>query len=472
MTAAPTRFVDRRTRIAYSAPGFAMALVGIPIFVYLPKFYTDVVGVSMWVFGAIFFAGRVVGAVTDPLFGYLSDRTRSRMGRRRPYLAFGAIPLAIAVLVLYIPPEMGHTASTVWFGVGSFTYFLMWTLVTIPWRSLGPELTPDYDERTALFGIRDGTIVAGTMVAAAMPTLLGAVVDGDRARFALYAMLSVPVLVGTFLTCAFLVRERPAPAERREGSLLGGVVEAIRNRPFRILLGSYTVAAFASNLPASLIPYYTQYVLHADVVAPIFILYFAVGILCLPFWVRLSRRIGKRNAFLWATAVNSGSFLGVFFLGDGQVEAYFVLVALAGVGGCAWLVLPNSMQADVIDYDELLSGQRREGQFVGLWSFADMFAAAIGVTIALAVLERAGYVPNVEQSPHVLFTLRVLYVLVPVGCNLLSFALALAYPIDRVRHEAIRAGIAARQSGRAVADPLVAGRIIGEDVVVTKATGA
>lgn len=450
---------DRRTRTAYALPGFALALVGIPVFVYLPKFYTDVVGVSMTVFGAIFMTARVLDAFVDPAVGVLSDRTRSRHGRRRPYLMWGAPPLALAALWLYIPPAMAPLGSAVWLAVGVLAFFFLWTLVTIPYRSLGPELTPDYDDRTLLFGVRDAAIIGGTMLAAALPPLVGQAFGvegarGERLRFATYAIVVAPILVWACWRCSAVVRERVTTAPPHPTSFLRGTRDALRNRPFAVLLAAYTVSSFGFNLPASLLPYYVEHVLHADVVGPIFLLYFTVGITCIPLWVRVAKRYGKKAAFLGSTAINSGAFLFVFFLGDGDVVAYSVMVALSGIGAGAVIVMPNSMQADVIDYDELRTGTRREGQFVGLWSVAEKFAAAVGVGLAIPILGLAGYVPNQHQTPEVLLTLRVLYVLVPVGCNAAAFALTLLYPIDRRSHEAIRAAIADRATGRAVVDPL------------------
>jgi GPH family glycoside/pentoside/hexuronide:cation symporter len=119
------------------------------------------------------------------------------------------------------------------------------------------------------------------------------------------------------------------------------------------------------------------------------------------------------------------------------------------------------MQADVIDYDELLTGMRREGHYIGLWSIAKKLAAALGVGISLSLLGVSGYSPNVEQSEKVVFYLRFLYALVPSACNMVALAIALAYPINKTRHEAIRAAIQARQEGHVVIDPLDKDRYIG-----------
>jgi GPH family glycoside/pentoside/hexuronide:cation symporter len=159
-------------------------------------------------------------------------------------------------------------------------------------------------------------------------------------------------------------------------------------------------------------------------------------------------------------AINTGAFIGVFFLGPGDAHIYGILVFLSGIGFGATLALPSAIQADVIDYDELLCGQRREGQYIGLWSIAKKFAAAIGVGAGLSILGLAGYTPNVAQTAQVQLTLRILYALVPSVCNILAFTIVLAYPINSRVHRQIRAAVAERKAGRPVADPLKPDRMI------------
>jgi GPH family glycoside/pentoside/hexuronide:cation symporter len=153
-------------------------------------------------------------------------------------------------------------------------------------------------------------------------------------------------------------------------------------------------------------------------------------------------------------AINTGAFIGVFFLGPGDEAIYGTLVFLSGIGFGATLAIPSAIQADVIDYDELLTGERREGQYIGLWSIAKKLAAAVGIGVGLSVLGLAGYTPNAEQSESVVLALRVLYALVPSICNLIAILIALAYPISGNLHQEIRQAIVQRQSGRPVVNPL------------------
>ncbi len=454
-------------KIAYSAPAFALAVVGIPVYVYIPKFYTDVVGINIAVLGTILFSVRIFDAVTDPAIGFLSDRTQTRFGRRRPYIAIGSLFVVLSMYLLFNPPRASAYFETWWFGICIYALFLFWTAVVVPFESLGPEITFDYHERTSLFGMRDGFLIAGTLMAASSPALvewafnLTSDPEGERAKFFWIAALYAPLLIGSCWWCAVAIKEKKsAQKPKNPTGIWMGLGYVTRNRPFIILLVSYTIASIGSNLPATLILYYVEYVLQSQLADAFLLLYFVTGILFLPGWIMLSRRIGKKAAWLTSMAINTGAFIGVFFLGPGDASIYAILVFISGIGFGATLALPSAIQADVIDYDELLSGQRREGQYIGLWSIAKKFAAAVGVGAGLSILGLAGYEPNVAQSEQVQLTLRTLYALVPSVCNGIAFIIVLAYPISSRLHGQIRDAIAERKAGHPVADPLKPNRMI------------
>jgi len=442
-------------------PAYALAVIGIPVYVYIPKFYTDVVGINVMLLGYILFSVRIFDALTDPLIGYLSDRTQTRFGRRRPYIAVGAVFIALTMFLLFNPPQASPSAETVWFGVFIYALFLFWTVVTVPYESLGPEITFDYHERTSLFGMRDGFLIAGTLAAASAPALVqwlfGLPDDatGERAKFFLISILYVPLLIGTAWWCVLAIKERhPRPGPPSLG-LFSGIQQVVRNRPFVILLVAYTVSAIGNNLPATLILFYVQYVLQSDLADFFLLLYFVSGILFLPGWIYIARHTGKKTAWIASMAINSGAFMGVFFLGPGDAWMYGVLVFLSGIGFGATLALPSAIQADVIDYDELLTGERREGQYIGWWSISKKLAAAVGIGAGLAALGVAGYTPNAEQTQRVQFVLRMLYAFIPSLFNLLGLLVALAYPISDQIHAKIRVAIEKKRAGEAFVNPLI-----------------
>jgi glycoside/pentoside/hexuronide:cation symporter, GPH family len=449
-------------KITYGLPAFALAMVGIPVYVHIPKFYTDVIGVNIAWVGAILMGVRMFDAISDPLMGVVSDRTQTRMGRRRPFMLWGSIGLAAATFLLFVPPHVSGFSATAWFAVTIVALFAFWTVVTVPYEALGPALTRDYTERTSLFAWRDGLLIAGTLLAAASPVLIeglqenAAMAAAQRQKFFWIALLYAPLLIGTCLWCVLRIRETDDDKQISAALTVGNLRSVGRNRPFWILLTAYMIGALGSNLPATLILFYVQYVLESSRADLFLFLYFASGILLLPAWIGVSRRIGKKNAWLASMAINTLAFSGVYFLGTGDEWAYGVLVVVSGMGFGATLALPSAIQADVIDYDEFLTGRRQEGWYVGIWSVVKKLAAALGVGVGLTLLGMAGYAPNQAQPPEVIQTLKVLYALVPSVCNAAAFAIALTFPISPAIHRRILESIALTKQGQKAADPLKA----------------
>jgi GPH family glycoside/pentoside/hexuronide:cation symporter len=309
--------------------------------------------------------------------------------------------------------------------------------------------------------MRDGSLIAGTLIAASSPALVSAVFgipstnEGERAKFFWISILYAPLIIGLCWWCVFSVKEKaPVDSPGELPAAFPGIGWIWQNRPFAILLLSYTVSAFGSNLPATLILYYVEYVLQSSKADFFLVLYFVAGVAFLPVWIFTARRLGKKLTWIVSMLVNTGAFAAVFFLGPGDENLYGLLVVLSGTGLGATLAIPSAMQADVIDYDELLFGRRREGQYIGVWSISKKLAAALGVGVALTVLGGSGYEPGTHQPEEVRLTLRVLYALVPSICNFVAIAIAMAYPITVAKHEQIKAGIASIKAGMTVKDPL------------------
>ena len=465
-----SRSVPLLDKVAYSLPGLVLAAVGVPLYVYVPKFYTDVVGVSATALGILILIARLVDAVSDPVVGVISDRTTSRFGRRRPYIALGSLFLAGILAALYIPPHASQDVLTLWFGSGLILVSLAWTLVDVPWESLGPEITFSYDERTSLFSFREGMVIAGTILAAASPLLIErglslSASDADqRMKFAVFGLIYLPLILTCCWLCAWRIKERASSLTSKPSQTMifawGNWRQTLANRPFLVLLAAYAVAAIGANLPATLILYYVQYVLGGTQAEIYILLYVLSGILFLPLWLGLSRIWDKKRAWIGSMAINTGAFLGVFFLGEGDLAAYAVLTVISGMGFGASLALPASMQADVIDYDQLQYGRRQEGRFIGIWSVVKKAASALGLGLALPILDLMGYQPGQTQSEEVTLTLRILYCLVPCLCHFAAMGIALAYPLTRQRHQAILQGIEQLAQGLSVTDPIHPQRII------------
>lgn len=446
---------------AYAAPGFAFALIGIPVYVHLPRFYGDTLGVPLSLVGAVILLSRAWDAVTDPAIGYLSDRTRTRLGRRRPFLFAGALPLAVSTFLLLAPPR-ALTSDQLgwWLAAGLLVMFLAWTAVQIPHSALGPELTQDHHGRTSLFAARDGLRILGTLAAAAAPSvargLLGVApgAEGDRAVFEAVAWVYAPLLVALPWLCAIAVRE-PAPARRPTATPWRVTADALGNRPFRILLVAYGIGALGGALPATLVLFYVEHVLRAPEWADALLgLYFLSGFVFLPLWTRVARRVGKKRAWLSAMAVNVGAFVFALLLGPGDTAPFALVCLVSGIGFGAGLVLPNSLVSDVVDYDEMHSGSRREGLYFGLWSIVTKLSAAVGAGLALPILDWAGYVPQGQQGESVILALRLLYAGVPCAGYVVGLVVAARFPIDERAHGAVREAVERRRRDEPFIDPL------------------
>lgn len=441
-----------RAIAAYGAPGLVLAALALTFYVFLPKYYADVIGIDLTVLGLVVLLSRVWDAVIDPAIGAWSDRTVSRWGRRRVWMALGAPPLALSFLALVrLPTLEDPLAQAAYLGTLTFLFFLFWTMVTVPYEAMGAELSFDYDERTRLLGVREGAILAGTLLAALIPMAVsfGLASGGhpatERERFwrvgVLYALLVI-ALVGI---CIAVVRERAVRPGQRPDAFFRGLSTLWANRPFRILLSAYAVSALGVAVAATLVLFYVEHVLASERGPLILALYLGVGAAMVPVWIRVAALLEKRRAWLLALALNTGAFVWAIFLGpgDGKLFGLIVLASALGLGGV--MALPPSMQADVIDFDEWRTGLRREGEYIGFWSIVKKLAAALSAGLAFPILDLSGYAPGAEQQGMAaVWALKLLYVGMPTLCNTIAFVIALRYPIDRATHQKMRAEIDAR----------------------------
>jgi GPH family glycoside/pentoside/hexuronide:cation symporter len=450
-------------RLAYGMPSFAGAAMAIPLAIHLTIFYSDVVLVPLGWIALAKAVSRAFDAMTDSIMGWLSDRTRSRWGRRRPYMAVGA-PLAAVFFVALFAPPVGLSAQTAgWWLLSCYAlYYLFHTIYFIPHYGLGPELTQDYHERSRLFGLSELFTVAGTLVAALLPSLLIAQL-GQRGGYLAFAVIFGALLTGLYWNLVRRIHERPDFVARAPNPLVPGVRRVMRNRVFRILLAVYVAGSITGAIPGMLIPYFTIYVLRPENPTfwfPVFLLvYFASGFLFLPLWIWAARRFGKKPVWLASFVSGITGSAGIFFLQEGQLAMTAVVLAWAGSSFGARLFLGPAIQADVIDYDELHTGKRREAQYGALWSLAMKFTVIPSMSIPLAVLETLGYEPNVDQTATVKLAIAGMLGLLPAACSLLAFVIACFYPISEAVHRRIWEGIERHRRGEDADDPITGARL-------------
>ena len=411
-------------------------------------FLTEVAGLRPALAGVVMLVARVVDAVTDPAMGRLSDRTKLRWGRRRPYFLIGAIPFGVTFAALWMPLP-GAPESVKFLAYASFYVLntLCSTVLAVPYMALLPELALSYQERTSANTFRSiGVVVAILLTAVGVRPLVQAF-GGDASGWG-----SMGVVLGVWVALPWFVVhrvsfERPGFRRAPQTSFRQGLRHLTRHQPYRRLCGLFLASRIAVDVVgAMLLFYFTYWIGRAGDFPPALALMLVVVILTLPGWLRVSQRFDKRRIFMlgagWWIVVQ----LGILLIGpDDPRWLVFGLMGLAGIGYGMADMMPWAMLGDVIDDDELASGERREGLYAGLFTFLRKLGGASGVALAGFVLDVAGFRPGAEQGEAALFAIRGLTALVPAVFLVVAIAVARGYPISRRRHAEILEQLAARR---------------------------
>lgn len=419
---------------------------------FLLFYLTDVAGINPAIVGSALLFGKLTwDAINDPLFGYWSDRTRSRFGRRRIYLLVTAIPLALVTWLQFSLPT-GLTGVAAFLAV-LFTFWLKDTCVTlaiVPYYSMTAEVTRDYRERAGLVLFRGYASVVGYILGAAGMTLvIGAFKGGGlnlqqswSATAALYGSLAMTALLVTSLS----IKEDPALAGKPTTlPPLKGIQICFKNRPFILLMIVFVLGMFAFTVQSALFPYLIQYQLgmgeQTSTILTVSLLTTAVFLVPAK---KLSDRINKGPTYAWGMLLVALTFLLVFFfMPNHPTPLIYVVAVLLGIGFSTQWVIPNAMLPDVIEYDEQMTGERREGVYNGISNFMSKFSVALGIAIPGWALNWFGYVPNAVQTEQALFGIRLFYAILPALALLACLPILFRYPITRETHGALRRELAA-----------------------------
>lgn len=404
---------------AYGVLGMPLAMAALPIYVHVPKFYAETVGLSLASIGGLLLAARALDAVQDPLLGWWSDRRRGRAGGRWVFVAAGAPLLALGMVGLFMPPAWDATALTLWLVANLVLVYTAYSLVTVSYQAHGAEMSADPRERTRITAWREGFALAGVFVAAVLPELLRRV-SGERAAFAQFALLFVPVVLLAAATT--ILRSPRAAGPTGPAPTFASMALPLRNRRFRALALAFLLNGTAAAIPATLVLFYIADVIRRPQEAAMFLVtYFAAGALGLPGWVWLARRAGKARAWLAGMVLSMVAFVWAFLLGEGDTAAFLAICAMSGLGLGADLALPPSMLADVIDDDEVNGRGRHEGAYFGIWNLITKLNLALAAGVALPLLAWLGYRPGAATDDAAL-VLAGVYALLP--CALKAAAAA------------------------------------------------
>ncbi|MHB8133126.1 MAG: MFS transporter [Anaerolineaceae bacterium] len=434
-----------KTKVIYGIADLGISLLTASIQFFLLFFYTDIAGIDPGLAGTALLVGKLTwDALNDPLFGYFSDRTRSRWGRRKPYMLFGAIPFGLSIWLLFsLPP--GLVGLKAFLAVlGSFLLAdTFQTIVSVPYYALSAELTYDYDERTSLISIRMIFTVLGYILGAALTTAVaGFFIKLGWSKNAAYsgmgAVFGVVAVITLLITTLGIKEVQHADQVPARMPILPQIKQVLRNRPFVQYMIMSTIISISFTLLTSLLPYFLTYQLGmTDQISLImFTMLATIAIFLVP-WRYASRKLSKGPAYALGLAIASVGILMAFFLPPGPTPLIYIVAFVAGLGFSAQYVFPWSMIPDVIEVDQAVTGERHEGIYFGINSFLGKLTGALGIAASGWALKLYGYVPNVAQSEHALFGIRFFFAIVPVIAFVIALPLLIWYPINRKNHAMI-----------------------------------
>ncbi|NBC28821.1 MAG: MFS transporter [Spirochaetes bacterium] len=425
-------------------------------------FLTDVVRINPALAGFVVLIGRVWDAISDPLMGFLSDRTRTRWGRRRPYMLAGILLVFASFVLLWYPSGLDTEIGRFFIAVISYLFFsTIITMVMIPYNALASELTLDYNERTSLSAFRIVFSSISSVVCAVLPLEIVSRFPTQSEGFVAMAIFFGVFFALPFLAVFFATKEREEfQRSVSPFSFKTMLVEPFRNSPFVKVLLMYVLAFVAIDILNSVVIYFmthylnrggeTQYVLGTLLVAQL---------ASIPGYTWLSRQTGKRAAYVVAVVLWLVTMPVSFLLGPGQASFWiYLFAAVVGVATGGIVVMLYSMFPDMPDVDELLTGRRREGIYSGLLTFTRKLASAIGVFGLSQALAIAGYAQPVEkiidgvpqnvpmpQTEGFILILRFIFGIAPLLFLGAALFVALKYPLSPDVHNRLKAFLAARR---------------------------
>ena len=447
-----------RTKAAYALGGLGNAIgPGTIIPFWYTFFLTDIARLDLGLISLFWIVVTAWDALNNPLVGYLSDRTRSRWGRRRPYLLFGAVPFGLFfVLIWWIPPTQSQLLLFLYYLVAYILFGTTATAVTCPYTALAPELTRDHDERTSLVMYQMVvTILAGVLT----PVLFGLVVlpmfpDRDPRAYQILALVCGICFAAASLLAFFGTRERHEFHQEQPLSLQETVRSILGNVPFRFALAIHVLGWMSVTVVMTLFTYYFIYWIGMDTgeVSLVQGGIMLMAWLLLPTVLWLSRRYEKKTAFILAAGSWTVLLLATLLLPQGAKIPAYIICGLSGFGIAAIHLIPSAMLPDVIEVDELASGHRQEGAYAGVTHFVSKLGQMVTLALMPVILHWAGYIqPGAEnalpvQPAAALQVLRLTIAILPAIFLLGAMVVARFYPLTRERHAQIQRELAERMS--------------------------
>ncbi|MCL2249374.1 MAG: MFS transporter [Oscillospiraceae bacterium] len=447
----------RKVRLVYGLGDFygggAMGIVGL---LYL-FFLTNIAGISPLQAGLVVFIGGVFDAITDPLMGTISDRTRSKRGRRAPFFLWGVIPVVISFIFIWYVPALSGWWLVLYY-IFVFCFFNgAFAIVMVPYAALAPELSPDAGQRTSIIGTRMAFSVFGALLAAVVPMLIIESIGGDvRVGYILMALLFALIFGAIWLLMYFVMRGREiAPAQKHPTKIGTSLKQMGKNKPFRILVAVYLLAFIPNDITgANFIYFLNFYLLREGYFSLVVGLTMVVAVLSLPFYIMLIKRWGKPKTMVVGCLLRTAGLLTLLLIGP-ETPLWLILAfsAFHGIGMGSSYAVPWALLPEVTDYDEALTGERNEGIYAGIMTFIRKLSSALAMLMIGAILQFSGYVGDAAvQSETAVTAIRMTTILLPLVCSLICAFAAARFPIGPHNLGKLRELVDARRRGEEVGD--------------------
>jgi GPH family glycoside/pentoside/hexuronide:cation symporter len=439
------------TKIGYGVADFGGNLFFTATAFVLLNYLTDTVGLAASLAGIALMVGRIWDAFYDPIIGFISDRTKTKMGRRRPFMLGGAIPLFIAMIIMFTNPSLvlgAGISQPVLFIYTMIVYIILCTAystVNIPYSSLGPELTTDYNERTSLNGYRFGFAAIGTLLGAGLALPIVAMAPDKNLGFILMGTIFGAVLLVSTLTTVFSVRESAAVRPAQSMGFWETYRQVFKNKPYLLILLSYVLHILGITVASGIVIYYFKYILGAeDMTTYAMLILIGVAMLFIPVSVAMSKKTGKKLVYGLGFIIMAVGVMVLFTVGHTMGVAFnLIMMAFLGIGMGFLYAMPYAIVADAIEYDYLRTGERREGAFFGIWTWGLKIGQALAGFIMGVTLEAMGYVANlVPQAASAQLGIRLFLGPITAVIFIAAAVVLYFYPITEKRYEEILKQIA------------------------------
>ena len=423
--------------LAYASPSIPIAALGLPLAVHLPAFYAGAMGLGLATVGTIFFVARLFDVVIDPMLGILSDKIDTRWGRRRFWMGLSVPILMVSSYYIFMPTGP-VTANYLLFGL--FGLYLGFTMILLAHMSWGAELSDDYDERSRIQGWREGLTTLGIPLVLMLPAIID-FASGGHMESKGVAVMGYFIIIVTPLTVLIAVSSMGESKGRSEPkiSMREAIGPLLHNRALRRLVIADFASGFSGSALGAMFMYEAKYVWQVGGYANLLLLlYFFAGVGFIPLVLKASYRFGKHRTMICASLFNSIFVPTLFLIPTGNVYAAALVLFFLGINVASPSVLYRSIMADVGDYDEVHTGQRRTGLFYSLLTFTSKVGGAVAIGVAFWALDLIGFKPESANSPETLMRVNMLFVSVPFFCNLCVAALMWGFPIGLKEQRELR----------------------------------